>query len=364
MDMPYYTGNLNWLPARTIYMTRHGSHAYGTNVPESDEDLRGVCIAPKEYYLGYQKIFHNYIQAEPDFTVFELRKFLHLASECNPNVVELLFTDPSDHLYVHPLMKEVLEKRDLFLSQRAKHTFSGFAMAQLRKIERHAKWLKAAPVLPTRADFGLDSETLLPKEQLGAALSLVERQVETWTDFDYLEAGDRQIMRDTILKSVAEMGYWADNLKEGVWDTSAKSLGFESNFIKYLAQEKAYQAKVKEYSDYLDRKKGRNAKRAEIEEKFGFDTKYLLHAVRLMRSAEEILLEGKLLVRRPDAPELVSIRNGAWSLEKGIQYVKDMDQKLHELMAKSPLPKSPKLKPIEDLCISLVERSLDELPLG
>ena len=28
-DWTQYTGNFGWLPKRTIFLTRHGSHAYG-----------------------------------------------------------------------------------------------------------------------------------------------------------------------------------------------------------------------------------------------------------------------------------------------------------------------------------------------
>jgi hypothetical protein len=37
-----YKGNLTWLPKSVIYLTRHGSHAYGTSLPESDVDIRGA----------------------------------------------------------------------------------------------------------------------------------------------------------------------------------------------------------------------------------------------------------------------------------------------------------------------------------
>lgn len=77
---PVYSGNLPWVPSRTIYLTRHGSHAYGTNLPTSDLDLRGVMIAPREYYLGFLNTVEQVTQSEPDLTVFELRKFMKLAA--------------------------------------------------------------------------------------------------------------------------------------------------------------------------------------------------------------------------------------------------------------------------------------------
>lgn len=354
-DWSRYTGSLPWVPSHTIFITRHGSHAYGTSVPESDEDFRGVCIPPKEYFLGYRKKFENHVQSDPDLTIFEVRKFMSLCSDMNPNVVELLFTEPSDHLYIHPSMSQILAERDLFLSQRVLHTYIGFAAAQVRKITTHARWLKEAPVRPTRADFGLKEEAEIPRDQLGAALTLVDRQVDAWTDFDYLQPGDLQVLRTKVTKAISEANHWS-NPKSDLWETAGKALGFDSNFLEYLAKEKAYRAKEKEYSDYVSHVKGRNGKRSEIESKYGYDTKYALHAVRLVRTAKELLTTGTLQVRRPDASELVSIRNGSWPLEKVMGYVKDMEAELHE--TPTSLPKSPNLEEIDKLCVSAVQRFL------
>jgi len=42
----WYHGNFTWLNERLLYLTRHGSHAYGTNRIDSDLDLRGIFVAP------------------------------------------------------------------------------------------------------------------------------------------------------------------------------------------------------------------------------------------------------------------------------------------------------------------------------
>ena len=59
--------NMQWLKNRTILLTRTGSHAYGTNTPESDEDYRGVCIPPPEYYLGLKSINEYNTKFKTDF---------------------------------------------------------------------------------------------------------------------------------------------------------------------------------------------------------------------------------------------------------------------------------------------------------
>jgi predicted nucleotidyltransferase len=43
-DFSWYRGNLTWLPGRTIFLAKHGSHAYGTNITTSDLDIKGVAI--------------------------------------------------------------------------------------------------------------------------------------------------------------------------------------------------------------------------------------------------------------------------------------------------------------------------------
>ena len=41
---------------RSIFIGLAGSHGYGLNRPESYYDYRGVFIAPKSYYLGFNTI--------------------------------------------------------------------------------------------------------------------------------------------------------------------------------------------------------------------------------------------------------------------------------------------------------------------
>ena len=149
--------NLEWLNDNTIYVTLHGSQAYGLANEFSDIDVKGICIPPKEveYHL-----YHRFEQAEnypvleeqlghlknpknPKFesTIYSLRKFFLLAAEVNPNIIELLWTDPKDHFVFRSPMDTIIENRNLFLSNKARYTFAGYACAQAKKIERHRKWI-------------------------------------------------------------------------------------------------------------------------------------------------------------------------------------------------------------------------------
>jgi hypothetical protein len=61
---------------------------------------------------------------------------------------------------------------------------------------------------------------------------------------------------------------------------------------------------------------------------------------------KEALVEGKLIVKRPDADELLAIRNGAWTYEEILAYAEDMDSKISELYKITSLPKRPNLQKV------------------
>lgn len=138
-DWSKYTGNLTWLQDRTVYMTRAGSWAYGTNIESSDVDYRGVAIVPPEYYLGPFSKFEQAEVKDPDMTIFCLRKFVTLASQGNPNILELLFTDESDICHDECLLWGWMlrDMRSLFVTKRCRATYAGYATGQLKKIKNN-----------------------------------------------------------------------------------------------------------------------------------------------------------------------------------------------------------------------------------
>lgn len=124
---------------RRIFTCRAGSHAYGLNTEQSDEDTRGVFVGSPSNVCGLFPVEH--VEYHGDYMVYELRKFVSLAKDCNPNIIELLYIHPDDVLFSTPLWERLRDSRDLFLTKRAKHTFSGYAIAQLKKIRSHKAWV-------------------------------------------------------------------------------------------------------------------------------------------------------------------------------------------------------------------------------
>jgi uncharacterized protein len=351
-----YRGEHGWLAERTIFLTRHGSHAYGTSLPGSDLDVKGVAVPPESFFLGYLRRFEQAEQNEPDLVVYDLRKFFRLAAECNPNIIEVLWTDPQDHLLVTPLGRLLLEHRGDFLSQKARHTFSGYALAQLKRIQTHRRWLLHPPAEPPRrADHGLPEQTVIPKDQLAAAQSQIQKKLESWdVDMDALEPAARIALRQQLTEMLAEMG-WSD---EARYRAAARSLDYSDNFLMLLDRERQYRARMTEWQQFQAWKKNRNPARAELEARYTFDVKHAMHLVRLMRMCRELLETGLVQVRRPDAQELLAIRQGAWSYERLMGWAEQQQAEIAEAARHSPLPREPVRERLDELCQEIARRAL------
>jgi predicted nucleotidyltransferase len=267
-----------------IFLTIAGSHMYGLNTPESDLDIRGVCLDPVESLLGLtgfeQHIFnqpdnwfsHSYLKEykleSDDIQIYGLRKFVKLLLENNPNIVEMLFA-PSlmDRGLWIGIWKDLINMREYILSDKIKHTFSGYAYSQLARIKGHKRWLDNPPTKPSPDQFGME---------------LTQKSGQRWTD---------------------------------------------SNLYSQ------YQSLLKDYNAYLTWQNERNPKRKALEDKFGYDTKHASHLFRLIHEASELLATGylELPLNQVTRGSVLAIKNGALPYDElliaaqyGIDGIKDM----------------------------------------
>lgn len=197
------------LPPNVILLGYRGSIAHnmylGNDRPDSvdDKDIMGVCIAPKEVYFGLD-VFEQKekMLREWDCVTYELRKYVKLLVNSNPNVLSLLWLRPNHYIYVDAWGRKLINHRNLFVSKKIFHSFTGYAYAQLKGMEK------------------------------------------------------------------------------------------------------------KKFDGYM------GEKRKALVEKFGYDTKNAAHCIRLLRMGIEFLREGELHVFREDAPQLIDIKTGKWTMEQ------------------------------------------------
>ena len=127
-----------YIDAYTVYKVTHGSRAYGTNIPGSDYDEKGICILPDlRYYFGFKRFDQKDSgwKDGSDRVIYDVRKFFSLALKCNPNIIEVLYVAPGSIVKMDTDGELIRANRDIFLSRRAAVTFTGYAVAQMKKLK-------------------------------------------------------------------------------------------------------------------------------------------------------------------------------------------------------------------------------------
>ena len=278
----------------TIFVTLAGSRAHGTAHAGSDVDLRGVGIAPLEQRLSYRERFEQY-----QGPVWQGLPEGELVIYDVAKFVRLLVdANPNalEILFSHPddwILKTPAWER---IHDRRRLFLS-------RKVEQ---------------------------TYLGYALAQL-RRIRTHRAW-LLEPPEKQPTR-------ADFG-----LPEKV--TLAD---FEA--------ERRYRAAARHWDSYQRWKRERNPARAELEAKFGYDTKHAMHLVRLMRIGLELLETGELSVRRADAEELVAIRQGALSYDELLEEAERLRERMDAVREESPLPEDVDHDTIDALLFELVARA-------
>lgn len=119
-----------------LYKYIRGSHLYGLNLPNgaSDIDTGGVYYEPIEHVIGLGLDYSDEISDDKhDNVIYELQKFFNLLRTSNPTMLESLFVDDEHVIFEHPVMKEIRNHRNLFLSKELYKPFVGYAESQIKK---------------------------------------------------------------------------------------------------------------------------------------------------------------------------------------------------------------------------------------
>jgi predicted nucleotidyltransferase len=132
------------LPEGLVVLGYRGSIAHGMYVPQSnpdsidDKDLMGVFVGPEEHYLGFgRRDTYERFHREFDVVSYELRKFVGLLLNCNPNVLSMLWMEPKSYIYIGRAGQALINNRQLFVSKKAYHSFSGYAHSQFKRMTHY-----------------------------------------------------------------------------------------------------------------------------------------------------------------------------------------------------------------------------------
>lgn len=358
-----------------VFLGVTGSHAYGTATESSDLDIRGVVRTPTRIKLSTTKSFEQFIGDVPqlrerqnypapssplvaracsetwqDSTIYDLVKACHLMAQANPNMLELLWL-PEDCVIHWNYYSTLMDIRSAFLSTKVQYTYSGYAFAQWKKIASHRSWLLNPPKKkPERADYGLPESSLISADDRNRIEEAIEATLRSW-NVDDLEMGGAQ--RDVLRDRLAD--FWSTvlacdkttELQDEMRTIAGMQLGLSNAVLDALSAERKYRAALKHWNHYQLWKENRNPARAQLEAKFGYDTKHASHLIRLLRMGAEILEGQGVLVRRPDAAELLEIRQGKYTYDALHELADKENARLTTAAKTTELPKTPDIDTID-----------------
>lgn len=351
---------------RTMFLCKHGSHAYALNTPESDIDLRGIVVEPIDYVVGIAKSFEQAENVDfssitgldkelcKDTTIFGLRKFAKLAMDANPNALEILFVEEEDrYIWKNTAAELLLDNRDLFLSKKAYNCFTGYSRGQFRRLQNHRQWIINPPSPPpTREEYGLPSMPIIPSDQLKAAFAAIEKKLEYWnfSDMSEFDNAQRIAFSEVMAEILSEIQIGAD----AKWKAAGRILGYDDNFMYLLDKERSHNGLKQHYTQYLNWQKTRNPARYKMEVECRVDLKHASHLIRLYLEVIDILDGKGLILKRPKEERelLMAFKTGKFgkqSYEKLLEWKELLEAKCETSNLNSKLPKQADVPMLDDI---------------
>jgi predicted nucleotidyltransferase len=125
-----------------------GSIAHGMFVPQSnpnsidDKDVMAVCVPPPDCYVGLKDYgsrgTKEIMRGEWDIVIYELKKFMSMLLQGNPNVLGMLWLEPRFYLTKTEVGDMLLRRRELFVGRHVYRSFAGYAHGQLHRMTHAA----------------------------------------------------------------------------------------------------------------------------------------------------------------------------------------------------------------------------------
>lgn len=367
-----------------LYKYLRGSHMYGLNNQDSDEDYGGIFICRPRDMLGLGINYQEQVSdAKSDIVYWELKRFIQLACKGNPSVVESLFVPKRCVMFEHPIITELKEHRNKFLTKHTFNAITGYAVQQIQKARGlNKKIVNPVTVRKTPLDF-----CYVPQGM--GSMPLVE-----WLEIDGLKPEFCGLVKIPHMNDMYNVFYdwgahienlgwdydrWKQNLRglddgpEIEWPEEARdypnhwwsrhhqSRNYKgivhdnsnqlllSSIVKYdvpIVQmsynQTGYTKHCIDYKNYKDWEKYRNPKRYESNLDKNYDSKNMMHCFRLIHMCTELAETGQLNVDRSaiDRDFLMDIRNHKYEYDQLIGFLDQDKKEMEEAINNSNLPKN------------------------
>ena len=376
-----------------LFETVVGSQAYGTQTPTSDIDKKFVYILPHDYILGTG--YMEQINVNKDYVGWEIRRFLELMASNNPTVLELLNSPEDCIVSKHPLFDDIIAHKDEFITKICKDSFGGYARQQIKKakgLDKKQNWDKDKVTRKDVLDFVyvIEGQKSIPwkvwntryNEKFCGVVNVPNARdlYAVYFDVDANNCFNEKIpekMREEAKAWRKEEGHSMGFGYKGLVKTGEGANAAESNQLRLSSIPKGetpicniiynkdgYTMHCKDYKEYQDWLENRNETRYVETQEHGqkIDGKNMMHCMRLIRMAQEIGAGKGIIVRRPDAQELLSIRRGEVDLENLIAMADQAILEMDSIFDNSDLPNKTNPELVNALLIH-IRREFYNLPI-
>ena len=330
-----------------------GSKSFGLNTPTSDTDIKGVYYLPKEQFYGLSYI-PQISNETNDEVYYEIGRFIELLLKNNPNILEILATPTDCILYKHPLMDRL--KLEDFLSKLCKDSFAGYAMTQIKK----ARGLKKKIVNPMEKERKslLDFFYVLQGYNSVVLSQWLETKGLLQEHCGLINIPNSKGMFALFYDEMGALGYRGIVKNELSNEVSLSSIPKGEKEIAYLScNQDGYSKYCKEYKEYWDWIEKRNEERYKTNQEHGknYDSKNMMHTIRLLQSAEQILSKGTLNIRVSNREELLTIKTGALEYDDLLQMADNLIVSIEKHNETSSLPESPDVEKAVEILVGIRE---------
>lgn len=328
-----------------------GSKAYNLDTASSDTDIKGVFYLPKDIYFGLEYV-PQISNDTNDIVFYELGRYVELLLKNNPNILELLATPSHCILYKNPIL-DVL-RPEMVLSKLCKETFANYAISQIKK----ARGLKKKINNPMDEKRKTILDFCFVIQDNGSV------PVTKWLEvkrFDQEKCGLSKIPNTKGMYALyydinsiyGYKGIISDELSN---DVSLSSIPKGENPQSHLfCNLESYSVYCKEYKEYWDWINKRNDTRYQNNLAHGknYDSKNMMHTIRLLQMANEIISEQKINVWRSNRDELLSIKSGVMEFQAIMDLGESLINEINQNLSHCSLPDTPDHILVERLLVEI-----------
>lgn len=328
---------------RIIYQVVTGSQSFGLSTPTSDVDIKGVYVQDNWKHGMFESDgYVSSVTINKDEIYFEIKRFLELLIKGEALALEMLFNPKDCIVYMDKRFEFLRKHKDRFITKKLYFTFINYAMGQFKKATNYnkkANWSDEKIRRKSPSEFTMfyhkNSGSTSKFNEYLKQMNINEEDI-TLTKMD----GFPNTYKVYVYKT---RGWFTDKSNE--LRTGEIPIELKENYVGLVMfNHSEYSKHCKEYHEYQQWLKNRSDERYNTNKEHAqnYDSKNIMHTVRLIMTASEIPIKKTIVVDRTEnRGYLLSIKNGTLDLKYILDKWLAIGENQKEIFEQSDLPDEP-----------------------